>query len=84
MLTDLFIFLLSTTLSRERNVCLALPGMLPKPTEMRLSVIGYNLTLQLVCLVVLLWLREQLYVKCRENVCYGRKGMSSGVRVGAV
>lgn len=35
-------FLLSTTLSRERNVCLALPGMLPKPTEMRLSVIGRN------------------------------------------
>lgn len=36
-----FFFLLSTTLSRERNVCLALPGMFPKPTEMRLSVNGY-------------------------------------------
>lgn len=83
MLTDLFIFLLSTTLSRERNVCLALPGMLPKPTEMRLSVIGYNPDVA-TGLPGLLWLREQLYVKCRENVCYGRKGMSSGVRVGAV
>lgn len=38
----IYFFLLSTTLSRERNVCLALPGMLPKPTEMRLSVNGYN------------------------------------------